>query len=170
MRRRPFRRDRESDGAERAGELPPLGRRQDGDRVDQAFLGRHRRPPQHAAPAGGQRQALAAAIVTGCDLRDQPAPDQPLDDDRDRALMGEGQRRQVVDRCLWMLGNLLQREQLRAAEAGRPRAGTSIHAQRLHDPAERVEGRAHIGRRPRSCSRAGLLFHNVIIKQMPAPG
>ena len=56
--------------------------------------------------------------------------------------MGEGQRRDVVHRRLRMLGNALQREQLRAGEAA---TAAAVPAQRLNDAPERVEGGADFG-------------------------
>lgn len=121
---------------------PSIGVWQGGDRGNQRALRRNRRPTQLAPALRRHRQALTTAIVGGRSLRDKLLIDQPLNDHRYRTLMGEGQRRYVVDRGAGMLGDLLQRKPLRASQsrrriaAGRP--------QRLHDVPKRVERHAHI--------------------------
>lgn len=126
----------------------PIRQRQPSDRGDQALLHGNRGAPQHAAALGRQSKTLATPIVAGGYLGDEAPPDKPLNHDRDRALMGEGQRREVVDRCVGMLRDLLQREKLRATEARAAAVSMAARAQRLHDSAERIERRPDVeGRR-----------------------
>ena len=61
--------------------------------------------------------------------------------------MGEGQRREVVDRSAGMLRDLLQREKLRATEARAAAVSMAANAKRLHDAAERIERRPDVGGR-----------------------
>jgi len=138
MRNRPGR-NRAGDDVERSRHDAPLRRGQRAQRGNQPVLHRDRSAAEHTPPRRGQREAPTPAIVAGDHPGHEPAPDQPLDDHRNGALMRVGQRRDVVHRRLRMLGNALQREQLRAGEAA---AAAAVPAQRLNDAPERVEGGA----------------------------
>lgn len=121
----------------------PISVGQGGNCGNQGALRRNRRPTQLAPALRCHRQPLTTAIVGGRSLRDKLLIDQPLNDHRYRALMGEGQRRHVVDRCAGVLGDLLQRKPLRASQSRRPIAGTG-RPQCLDDVPKGVERHAHV--------------------------
>jgi hypothetical protein len=135
---------------QRSRQGAPVGLRQPSDRADQALLHGNRDAPQHAPALDRQGKTLATPIVAGRCLGDESPPDKPLNHDRDRALMREGQRCKIVDRRARMLRDLLQREKLRAAEAGAAAAAMATRAQRLHDAAERIERRSNVSGSPRA--------------------
>jgi hypothetical protein len=133
-----------SDRAERPREGATISRRLRGDRRDQVLLDGDRRSTQHTKALRRHGESLATPVLARRDFRDEPLSDKPLNHDRNRALMRTCERRDVIDRCIGMLGDLLKREHLRAAQP-RIAFADATDPQRLHDVPEGIERDAHIG-------------------------
>jgi hypothetical protein len=145
MRRGALRSDRPSDRAQRPGERAAVGGRQRGNRANQVFLHGDRGSTKQTPSLRRHGEPLTTAVLARREFRDEPLPDKPLNHDRDGALVRACERRDVIDRRIGMLGDLLKREKLCAAE---PRVALACAAdpQRLNDVAERVERHRHVGR------------------------
>jgi len=137
--RLPARRDRARDESRQPRQRAPVGSRQAGDGGHQLLLNGARRTSQRALPHGGDGEPRTPAVVLCRHLDDKSGIHEPLDDDRHRALVRERPCRDLVDRRIRMVGDLLKREEARAdGRAPATRAAT----QRLNDVTERVEDRS----------------------------
>jgi hypothetical protein len=145
MRRRAFQSHQPSDRAQRPREGAAVSRRQRGNRRNQAFLDGDRSSAQQTPPLCRHGEPLPTPVLARRDFRDEPLSHKPLNHNRYRALMRTGERRDVIDGRIAMLGDLLKREQLCAAKPRRVFAGAT-GPQRLDDVPESVERHTHIGR------------------------
>jgi hypothetical protein len=119
-----------------------LRRRQLEQSMDKPHLGGHRSASHY--PAAGRRESeLAPPMVAGSrPAHDQALFDQPAHHDRDRALVGVRPIGQLVDGARRLLGQLLEHEQLSAADPESALAGAGRPAQILDDPAHSIQ---HLG-------------------------
>jgi hypothetical protein len=143
--RRALRSHPQRDIGQRPRQGAAIGCRQGGDRRNQTLLNGHRGVPQHA-PAGRRGgEAPSTSIVVGGHPGDEAMCDEPLYHHRDRALMRKRERRDFIDGRARMFRDLLQREELRAAQARPEFAVATNDPQRLDDAPERIEGCAYLG-------------------------
>src|SRR5262249_8448672 len=142
--------------------------RQGAQRGDELVLDRRGSVVEDAAALAREREAQAAVVVARVDSDDEAALDQALHDDRDRALVREGERGELVERQAGVLRQALQRKDVRARQP-LPSAARRGMPQRLDDPAQRVERLADVGsgRRRAPCGgatrRARFRLHATIL-------
>src|SRR5579883_878508 len=113
---------------------------------------------QHGPAGGGERQLDAAGIGDGVPPRHEPMLDEPPHDDGYGALVGVragGERAEGID---GRGRELLEHEELRAADPDRLLRCPGREPQRAHEAAERVHHRAHVLGLP-APSAAASPFH-----------
>src|SRR5579875_935724 len=113
---------------------------------------------RHGAAGGGERQLDAAGIGDGVPPRHEPMLDEPPHDDGYGALVGVragGERAEGID---GRGRELLEHEELRAADPDRLLRCPGREPQRAHEAAERVHHRAHVLGLP-APSAAASPFH-----------
>ena len=97
MRRSAVRIHQPSDRAQRPGEGATISRRKRGNRPHQALLGGDRGSTQQALARRRHGDSLTAPVLARNDFRDEPLSHEPLNHDRNGALMGACERRNVID-------------------------------------------------------------------------
>src|SRR5919107_4967584 len=120
-------------------ELPPGAGGQIVNRADQAVLDGARRLDADATAPRCQHQLEPACVAGGAPPRDEAALDQPRDYGRHGALMGAGAFRELVQRLRGRFGELLEHEELRAADSELLFRAPGRFAQDLYDPPQRIE-------------------------------
>jgi len=167
-RRRTVRSHQTSDCAQRSRERTAVSGGQGRNRSDQVFLNGDRGSTQQTPALQRDSEPLTTPVLGRDDFGNEPLLYKPLNHNRHGALMRTRERRDIVDGRIGMLGDLLQREQLRAAEPSRV-STAAAGPQRLHYVPEGVERDTHIGRMcgarrlrrpfrdsPAACRRTGV--------------
>jgi hypothetical protein len=134
-----------------------------GDGRNQPFLTRVRRSPNEGGACRGELKPHASPVVFRSHLHNQPPLDQPADDHRDRTLVGEGEGGKVIDGRPGGGGELLQRQQLGARQAGSLLRLPGRRAQGLHDAPERLNRHPNVIRYSSipMGSHAGRSYHGA---------
>src|SRR5579884_976238 len=99
---------------------------------------------QDGPAGGGERQLDAAGVGDGVPPRHEPALDEPPHDDGHRALVGVRAGGERAERIRGRGCELLEHEELRAADPGRLLRRPGREPQRPHEPPQRVHHRAHV--------------------------
>src|SRR5690348_5161640 len=126
------------DTALSAGELA-----QRGNETDLRDL---RRRAKQRAPGRREREHDAPAVFGGAIARDEAAPHEAIHHHRDRALVGERARGQVIQRLGGRFGECVEDEQLGAAHAQPSFGGARGNPERLDDAADGIERGGEVDR------------------------